>query len=76
MPGVNGFMVMNALSRDAGPNRRTPICIVTADSSEAARVCAVRAHACYFLTKPVRVGALLALVSDCLRKSTSAAPPL
>ena len=76
MPGINGFIVMNALSRDAGPNGRTPICVVSADSSEAARLCALRAHACYFLTKPVRVGALMALVSDSLRKTASAAPTL
>jgi CheY-like chemotaxis protein len=74
MPGINGLTVLKALSRDAGPNGHTPICVVSADASSSARECAARAHACYFLTKPVRIAALMALVSDSLHKTLGPAP--
>ena len=69
MPGISGFTVLQALNRDAGPNGHTAVCVVSADTSQATRLRAARAHACYFLTKPVRLSTLVALVSDSLHKT-------
>jgi CheY-like chemotaxis protein len=55
-----------------GPNRATPICVVSSDVIDGERVRAVRAHGSFFLMKPVRLGALIALVSDALRRSLAA----
>src|SRR5262245_3988572 len=53
MPGVDGFGILQALSSRPGPNRDTPIYVVTADSSDQSRLRALRQHAVFFLTKPV-----------------------
>src|SRR5262245_36030754 len=62
MPVMDGFVVLHSLSSKPGPNRDTPIYVVTADTSEQSRVRALRRHAVFFLTKPVPIGTLTALV--------------
>jgi CheY-like chemotaxis protein len=81
MPVIDGFVVLHTLSAKPGPNRDTPIFVVTADTSDQARVRALRRHAVFLLTKPVPIATLVALVDSALKKSASRAerghaPPL
>ena len=68
MPVVDGFVILHTLSTMPGPNRDTPVYIITADVSEEARVRALQRHAVSFLTKPVAIGTLMALVESTLKK--------
>lgn len=77
MPVIDGFIVLHTLSTKPGPNRDTPIYVVTADTSDQACVRALRRHAVFFLTKPVPLATLTALVDSALKKAAaraSAAP--
>ena len=68
MPVVDGFVILHTLSTMPGPNRDTPVYVLTADVSEQARVRALQRHAVSFLTKPVPIGTLMALVEATLKK--------
>ncbi len=68
MPMVDGFMVLQALSSKPGPNRDTPVLVVTADLSDSARVRALQRNAVFILTKPVSLGTVRALVQSAMHK--------
>lgn len=69
MPVIDGFVILHTLANKPGPNRDTPVYVITADVSETARVRALQRHAVFFLTKPVPIGTLMALVESTLKKS-------
>ena len=73
MPVVDGYVILQTLATKPGPNRETPIYIITADVSDQARIRALRRHAVFFLTKPVPIATLVALVDSTLRKSAQRA---
>jgi CheY-like chemotaxis protein len=81
MPVIDGFVILHTLANKPGPNRETPVYIVTADTSDQARIRALRRHAVFFLTKPVPIVTLVALVDSTLKKaaqralSSPATPP-
>jgi CheY-like chemotaxis protein len=68
MPVIDGFVILHTLANKPGPNRDTPVYVITADVSETARVRALQRHAVFFLTKPVPIGTLMALVESTLKK--------
>jgi CheY-like chemotaxis protein len=76
MPVIDGFVILHTLGTKPGPNRDTPVYVVTADGSDQARVRALRQHAVFFLTKPVPIGTLVALVDATLKKSAARAQAL
>lgn len=71
MPVMDGFVVLHTLSSKQGPNKDTPIYVVTADMSEQARIRALRRHAVFFLTKPVPLATLSTLVEASLKKAAA-----
>jgi CheY-like chemotaxis protein len=71
MPGVDGFAVLKLLGSKPGPNRDTPIFIISADTSDQARIQALRRHAVFFLTKPVHLATLTSLVDGSLKQSAA-----
>lgn len=68
MPGVDGFVVLHFLGSKPSPNRDTPVYVVTADTSDEARVRAFRRHAIFLLTKPTPIAMLTSLVEATLGK--------
>lgn len=68
MPLIDGFVILHTLSNKPGPNRDTPIYVITADVSDQTRIRALQRHAVFFLTKPVPIGTLMALVESTLKK--------
>ncbi|AUX42045.1 hypothetical protein SOCE26_034700 [Sorangium cellulosum] len=75
MPLVDGFSVLESLSAKGGPNRDTPIFVVTADESHQARVRALRSHAIFLLSKPVHLATLVSLAESSLKKAAARATP-
>ena len=75
MPVIDGFVILHTLSTKPGPNRDTPIYVITADVSEQARIRALRRHAVFLLTKPVPIATLVSLVDSALKKAASRTPP-
>jgi CheY-like chemotaxis protein len=73
MPIMDGFIVLHTLANKPGPNKSTPVYVVTADASEQARVRALRRHAVFLLTKPVPIATLTALVASTIKKSAARA---
>ncbi len=73
MPVIDGFVILHTLATKPGPNRETPIYVITADISDQARIRALRRHAVFFLTKPVPIATLVALVDSTLKKSAQRA---
>ncbi|MFO0755216.1 MAG: response regulator [Byssovorax sp.] len=67
MPGVDGYAVLQTLATKQGPNGDTPIYLITADTSDEARIRALRRHAVFFLTKPVPIATLVSLVDSTLK---------
>lgn len=67
MPGIGGKAVLEMLSKP-GPNRDTPIIVVTADVSEHAKATALREGAIFFLNKPVQLATLSVFVKSVLGK--------
>lgn len=67
MPVVDGFVVLQTLATKQGPNGDTPVYLITADTSDEARIRALRRHAVFFLTKPVPIVTLVSLVDSTLR---------
>jgi DNA-binding response OmpR family regulator len=73
MPVIDGYVVLHTLAGKPGPNKETPIYVITADTSEQARIRALRRHALFFLTKPVPIGMLTSLVDASLKKANARA---
>ncbi len=73
MPVIDGFLVLQTLAAKQGPNHDTPIYVVTADTSEQARLRALRRHALFILTKPVPLAMLTSLVEATLKKAAARA---
>jgi CheY-like chemotaxis protein len=73
MPMIDGFVLLHTLSSKGGPNRDTAIFVITADTSEQARLKALRRHAVFLLTKPVPLATLTALVQSALKKAAARA---
>jgi CheY-like chemotaxis protein len=74
MPLVDGFSVLEVLAQKPGPNRDTPIFVVTADESEKARARAFRRHAVFLLTKPVHLATLVSLAESALKQAALRLP--
>jgi CheY-like chemotaxis protein len=74
MPVLDGFMLLHTLANKAGPNRETPIYVVTADNSEQARLKALKHRALFLLTKPVPIAMLTGLVASSLKKAGERPP--
>lgn len=74
MPVIDGFLVLQTLAAKPGLNKDTPIYIVTADTSEQARIRALKRNAVFILTKPVPIATLTALVDSALKKAASRPP--
>jgi CheY-like chemotaxis protein len=74
MPLIDGFMVLQTLAIKPGPNGDTPVYVITADTSDHARIRALQRQAIYFLNKPVPIATLISLVRATLQ-GPAAAPP-
>jgi CheY-like chemotaxis protein len=74
MPVIDGFVLLQTLATKPGPNKDTPVFVITADTSEQARVKALRRHAVFLLTKPVPIASLTSLVESALKKAAARAP--
>lgn len=70
MPVMDGFVVLQTLAAKPGLNKETPVYVVTADTSEQARIRALKRHAVFFLTKPVPLATLAALVESSLKQAS------
>lgn len=73
MPVVDGLVLLHTLSTKPGPNRDTPVYVITADTSEQARLRALRHHAVFLLSKPVPIATLTSLVESTLKKAAARA---
>ena len=73
MPIIDGFVILQTLAAKPGPNRDTPVYVITADVSEHARVRAMSHHAVFLLSKPVPIATLTALVDSVLKKAAARA---
>lgn len=73
MPVIDGFTVLGVLETKQGPNRDTPVYVITADTTEQARAQTFARGAVCFLTKPVPMGTLLAFVSATLKSGAAKA---
>jgi len=71
MPIIDGWVVLQMLANKPGPNRDTPVFVITADTSDRARVEALRRKAVFFLTKPVHLATLTSLIDGALKKTAS-----
>ena len=74
MPVIDGWVVLQMLANRPGPNRDTPVFVITADTSDRARVEALRRKAVFFLTKPVHLATLTALIDSALKKNANRPP--
>jgi CheY-like chemotaxis protein len=70
MPVVDGLVVLQTLVARPGANRETPVYVITADTSEQARLAALRRRATFFLTKPVSMKMLIGLVESVLKRKS------
>jgi two-component system response regulator PrrA len=71
MPGGDGFSVLSEMRRDGSLNADTLVCVVSADGTCSTRVRAMRdprPARSLFLTKPVRLATLTAVVGEALRR--------
>lgn len=67
LPGLDGHAVLKTLDKP-GPNRGTPVIVVTADGSERAKATALTGGAVFFLNKPVQLATLAVFVKSTLGK--------
>ena len=74
MPVIDGFVVLHMLATKPGPNRDTPVYVISADTSDESRVRALRRHAVFMLTKPVPIATLVSLVDSTLQRRASVVP--
>jgi signal transduction histidine kinase/DNA-binding response OmpR family regulator len=63
MPRLDGFEAAERIRAGQGPSARAPIVALTADAGQEERVRAAKAGMNAFITKPIDVGRLLAVVS-------------
>jgi CheY-like chemotaxis protein len=73
MPSIDGFDLLETLAQKEAQNHDTPVFVVTADTSDQARVRAARKHAVFLLTKPVPIASLVSLVDSALKKAQARA---
>jgi CheY-like chemotaxis protein len=73
MPVIDGFVLLQTLGTRPGPNHDVPVYVITADTSDQARIRALRRHAVFFLSKPVPIATLTALVDATLKKGAARA---
>jgi len=71
---IDGFVILRTLAGKGGPNKATPIYVLTSDVSEHVRLRALREHALFVLTKPVPIATVATLVEAALRRA-SVPPP-
>jgi DNA-binding response OmpR family regulator len=71
LPGVDGMTICEAVRRD-GPNRETPILMLTARAEESDRVVGLDCGADDYLTKPFGVRELLARLRALMRRTRAA----
>src|SRR5271170_2734286 len=75
MPIIDGFVLLHTLANKPGHNRETPIYVITADTSEHARIRALKRRAVFMLTKPVPIGTLTSLVESALKRGPRGSQP-
>lgn len=75
MPGVDGFTVLEELGKEEHLNRETPVFVVTGDTTEQARLRAMRLRSLFLLTKPVPLVMLKSLVESAVKKMNRMTPP-
>jgi DNA-binding response OmpR family regulator len=75
MAGIDGMHVLRIVTTKDGPNRDTPIVVITADGSEQVRAQSLSNRAMMFVTKPLHITTLLALVTPVLRRAVTRATP-
>lgn len=68
MPLIDGWVVLRALRSKPGPNKKTPVYVITADTSEGARAQAMAMGVVFFMTKPIAKPTLRAVLSGELRR--------
>ncbi len=68
MPNVDGFAVLEQLSKMGPPNQDIPVIMVTADGTDSARARAQKSRGVYFLSKPVPIRVLASLVDSTLER--------
>jgi len=71
MPHVDGHAVLQELGDPSAKNHLTPVYIATADDSTQARVIAQRRRGVFFVTKPVSLKMLTALIAAQLERSAN-----
>lgn len=74
MPGIDGFQVLEALAKEQNVNRETPVFVVTGDTSEQARLRALKLRSLLLLTKPVPLAMLRSLIEAQLKKASRQTP--
>ena len=72
LPGLDGVTLCSAI-RAAGPNRQTPILMLTARDAESDKVVGLESGADDYLTKPFGVRELMARVGAITRRHRRAA---
>ncbi len=71
---IDGFVILRTMASRPGPNKDTPLYVLTGDASEHMRVRALREHALFVLPKPVSPTTVATLIEAMLRKP-SLPPP-
>lgn len=72
LPGLDGHGVLGHIRK--GPNRDTPVIVVTADPSDRALADALRDGAVFFFNKPVQLASLTVFVKTALAKKRAPRP--
>jgi DNA-binding response OmpR family regulator len=75
MAGLDGRQVLRIVASKDGLNRDTPFCVLTADGSEVTRAEALANRAMMFVTKPVHIGKLIALITPVLKRAARLGAP-
>jgi CheY-like chemotaxis protein len=68
MPLIDGWVVLRTVRSKAGPNHKTPVYVITSDTSELARSKALSMGVVLFMTKPVAKSTLRAVLSGELKR--------
>jgi CheY-like chemotaxis protein len=71
---IDGFVILRTMAGRPGPNKDTPVYVLTDDASEHTRVRALREHAVFVLAKPASPATVATLIEATLRKP-SLPPP-
>ncbi len=67
---IDGFVILHTLGAKPGPNKDTPVYVMSADVSEHSRLRALREHAVFVLNKPVSISTVTNLVDAGLKKAS------